>query len=319
MRIVVVTPAGRESRSGNRNTAVRWAGMLRALGARVDVQVDWDGRPADILLALHARRSHSSIARFAAQYPARRLVVALTGTDLYRDIHADATAQESLRLATRLLLLQDDGRRELPAGVQDKVAVVCQSARAIARRPPLRHAFEVLVVGHLRHEKDPFRTALALQQLPATLRIRVQHFGKALDAAHAQQALALQRADPRYRWRGERPHWQVRQALARARLLVMSSRMEGGANVVSEAIVAGCPILASRVSGNLGMLGADYAGYFPCEDTAALAGALQRAAQDRDFLALLERQCAARRERLTPAAEQAALARAVFAAPSCDT
>lgn len=314
MRITLVTPAGRESRSGNRNTAVRWAGMLRALGHRVEVQVRWDGSPADVLFALHARKSYDSMARFTAHRSAGRLILALTGTDLYRDIRFDADAQRSLELATRLVLLQDEGMAELSPALRRKCDVVYQSAQSVTRRPALRHAFEVLVVGHLREEKDPFRAALALAHLPPQSRIRVHHFGKALDTGYAQQALALQERDSRYRWLGERPHWQVRQHLARARVLVMSSRMEGGANAVSEAIAAGCPVIASQVPGNVGMLGRDYAGYYPLEDDTALADCLRRAESDATFLAQLARQCDARRVLMTPAAEQQALARVIAAA-----
>lgn len=314
MRITLVTPAGRESRNGNRNTAVRWARMLRALGHRAKVQVRWDGSSTDVLLALHARKSHESIARFAARHPEQYLILALTGTDLYRDIRVDADARRSLELATRLVLLQDEGLAELSPALRAKSDVVYQSAQPMARRPALRDAFEVLVIGHLREEKDPFRAALALGHLPTDSRIRVHHFGKALDAAHGQFALDLQSREPRYRWLGERPHWQVRQHLARARVLVMSSRMEGGANAVSEAIAAGCPVIASQVPGNVGMLGRDYDGYYPVEDERALAHLLQRAERDSAFLAQLARQCEARRARMTPAAEQEALARVIAAA-----
>lgn len=308
MRIVLVTPAGRESKSGNRNTAVRWARMLRELGHQVSIQTQWEGQATDLLMALHARKSHPSIQRFAHECPQARLIVVLTGTDLYRDIRSDADAKESLRLAHRLVVLQEEGLGELTRAQRVKAMVVMQSAQPIPRRPALRQCFEVLVIGHLREEKDPFRAALALRWIPMDSRIRVHHLGKAMDEAHAREARALQQAQPRYHWFGERPHWQVRQYLARARLMVLSSRMEGGANVASEAISAGCPVLASRVSGNVGMLGRDYAGYFPVGDERALAHLLCRAESDPIFLDRLVRQCEARARLLTPAVERKALA-----------
>src|SRR5262245_32358341 len=113
MKIALITPAGARSRSGNRHTALRWAEMLRSLGHAVRVSRSWDGRAADAMLALHARRSHTSIARFSKRFPDAPLVVVLTGTDLYRDIRTDRDARASLELADRLVVLQDQGPLEL--------------------------------------------------------------------------------------------------------------------------------------------------------------------------------------------------------------
>ncbi len=302
MNIVLVTPAGPQQRTGNRNTAVRWARMLREAGHRVTVTTAWDGRPADLMLALHARRSHDSIRRYHAAYPQRPLVVVLTGTDLYRDIRHDADARASLRLASLLVVLQEQGLHELAAGLRAKTRVIYQSAQP---GEPLRPAsrFNVCVVGHLRAEKDPFRCAYALPLLPAGSRIRVRHLGKAMDKAHAREALRLARREPRYHWLGELPHWRTREVMRHSHLMVISSRMEGGANVVSEALALKLPVLASRVPGNVGMLGEDYAGYFPPGDEGALAALLSRAETDGAFYRLLQRQCAARRRLVSPARE----------------
>lgn len=308
MRIAIVTPAGRASKSGNRNTAVRWAGFLRELGHRVRVQVQWDGSPADLLLALHARKSHASIREFARVHPGRPVILALTGTDLYRDIRFDADAQASMSVARRMIVLQEEGLGELPAALRRKTRVVRQSAKPVARRPPLKSCFEVCVIGHLREEKDPFRCALALAHVPATSRIRITHLGRAMSGEMESIARNLMAREHRYRWLGEIPHWRARQVLSRSRLLVVSSRMEGGANVVSEAIASGVPVVASRVSGNVGMLGPRYFGYYPVEDEKALAGLLTRAELNPAFLRRLGAQCAARRPLFTARQEKAALA-----------
>jgi putative glycosyltransferase (TIGR04348 family) len=308
MKIVIVTPAKVTSRTGNRNTALRWAGLLRGLGHRVRVQTQWDGSPADLMLALHARKSHASIRRFHEAFPGRPLLLALTGTDLYRDIRSDPDAQWSMRVADRMIVLQDMGLKELSPALRRKTRVIYQSARPCRRLAPLRRCFEVCVVGHLREEKDPFRAAQALARLRADSRIRVTHLGRALDDAAESEARALMAREPRYDWRGEVPHARVRRVLARSRLMVVSSRMEGGANVVCEALAAGLPVIASRIPGNVGMLGRDYAGYYPPEDTAALARLLARAERDPQFLARLSAQCRARRPLVTPARERAGLA-----------
>jgi putative glycosyltransferase (TIGR04348 family) len=311
MRIVLVTPAGAKTRTGNRNTAVRWAGMLREAGHRTTVTTSWDGRPADLMIALHARRSHESIRRFHEAFPHHPLVVVLTGTDLYRDIRHDSSARASMRVATLLVTLQDQGPLELSRALRRKTRVIYQSAPpasyAVMHEPGPRH-FTVCVVGHLREEKDPFRCAYALPFLPEASRIRVLHLGQAMDGAHAREAHRLARADARYCWLGEVPHWRVRQVMQRSHLMVISSRMEGGANVVSEALAIGLPVLASDVPGNVGMLGEDYAGYFPCGDEQALAALLNRAETDSSFYRKLQRQCAARRKLVTPERERKTLA-----------
>src|SRR5581483_1901144 len=154
MKVSIVTPASAHARSGNHNTAARWAHLLRELGHRVVVEREWRGQECDAMIALHAKKSHSSIARFAAAFPERPLIVALTGTDLYRDIHSDASAQASLSIATRLIVLQELGGAAVPAAHRHKVDVVYQSARKVARPPHLASCFEVIVSGHLREEKD---------------------------------------------------------------------------------------------------------------------------------------------------------------------
>ncbi|MNC85285.1 Glycosyl transferases group 1 [compost metagenome] len=114
---------------------------------------------------------------------------------------------------------------------------------------------------------------------------------------------------PRYRWLGELAHMEARRRLARSRLMVISSRMEGGANVVSEALAAGVPIIASRIPGNVGMLGRDYTGYFPVENEKALARLLSRAESDTGFYRRLKAQCRARSFLVDPKREARALQR----------
>jgi len=295
MKIALITPAAAKSRYGNRNTAVRWAGLLREIGYQVSVQEKWDGRSADAMLALHARRSHDSIVRFAESWPERPLILALTGTDLYRDIRTDVNAQESMELATRMIVLQEMGLRELIPRLRRKTQVIYQSTDPIPRKRQLDSCFEILVSGHLREEKDPFRGAAALQYLPETSLLRITHIGGARDRQLATEARDWMRRQPRYHWLGEVPRGRALALLSRSRALLISSHMEGGANVVSEALTARVPVIASKISGNIGMLGKDYRGYYRPGDARDLARLLNRVESDADFLALLRRQCSRRR------------------------
>ncbi len=302
MKICVVTPAPPHSRKGNRVTALRWARILRELGHRVHVQQEYRQGRCDSMVALHARRSHPSIDRFARAQPGTPLIVALTGTDLYGDIHSCQQTRESLELASRLILLQPSGIKELPEHLHDKVRVIYQSVpRSTRVVSPCREAFEVCVLGHLREVKDPLRTAIAARHLPASSRVRVIHAGAALDPEIARRARKEMTCNARYRWLGELPRWKALRTLARCRLLVLTSTMEGGANVISEAIAASVPIISSRIPGSIGLLGEDYPGYFPTGDTASLASLLERAETDAAFYDSLRSWC----ERLAPLVDPA--------------
>jgi putative glycosyltransferase (TIGR04348 family) len=307
MRVMLITPANRQSRAGNRTTAVRWAGLLRELGHRVQVAVDYAGEPADVLIALHAWRSAGAIERFRTRHPNRPLVVGLAGTDVYRFLDSEPqTTLRSMDLADALVGLHDLVGDAIPARYRAKLRVIHQSAKPLTRSATRHDAFAVCVIGHLRAEKDPFRTAAAARLLPADSHIRVTHVGRALDDDWADRAATEMRENPRYRWRGDVPGASVRRLLARSDLMVLSSVMEGGANVISEAVVAGVPVLASAIAGSIGLLGGDYPGYFPVGDTAALAALLLRAERDAAFLEALRHHCAARAACFTPERERAA-------------
>jgi putative glycosyltransferase (TIGR04348 family) len=305
LRIAIVTPAPAGSRHGNRHTAQRWASHLRALGHRASILTQWRRGEFDALIALHARRSHGSIAAWKKAHPAKPLVVVLTGTDLYRDIRSDREARLSLEMADRLVVLQQEGLKELAPRLRRKAAVIHQSVPAVRRLSPSRQHFLVTVIGHLREEKDPFCAARALRRLEGELRL-VQ-LGKALSEDMAKAARRFMKEDGRYRWLGELPRPGALRWLARSHAMVISSRMEGGAHVVSEAIAAGVPVLASRIPGNVGLLGARYPGYYPVGSDKALAKLIARARGDEDFLHVLEKAVKARRPLTWPDAERSAL------------
>lgn len=293
LRILIACPAKPGTRFGNRVTALRWQSIFHELGhqARIDFQLRGE---YDVLVALHAFRSSSLIVESKRTRPTAPVVVAITGTDLYRDGKSRATV-ESLRLADRLVVLQPAAIDDLPAHDRSKTQVIYQSVRPLQlSRPKNPRVKRVLVAGHLRSVKDPLRAAMAVRRLPRESKICVQHFGAGMDDDLAQKAHAESAANPRYSWMGEVPRGQLKRHLANCWLMVLSSRMEGGANVLSEAIVQHTPVLASRISGSIGLLGDDYAGYFDVGKTAQLRQLLLRCEQDVDFYDLLLNQVARR-------------------------
>ena len=269
----------------------------------------WDGAPADVMLALHARRSAASIAAWAAQAPRRPLAVVLTGTDLYRDVAVDAAAQRSLAWADRLVVLHEGAPDDVPAEHRAKCIVCFQSTGARRARTKTDRHLRALMVGHLREEKDPQTYFSAARKLLHRDDILLDHIGAPLDAALGRRAKALMRELPHYRWLGALPHEAVLRRIQRAHVLVHPSAMEGGAHVVMEAVRCGTPVLASQISGNVGMLGADYRGYFAPGDASGLAIALQRLRSDATMLQALRSQCDLRAPLFDPARERATLRR----------
>ena len=317
LSICIASTTSSRSRKGNRVTAVRWSRLLRALGHRVRIEEQYTGGSCDVLIAMHARRSRPSIERFRRRYPERPLILALTGTDLYNDIHSSSAAQRALAEATRLVLLQPLGIAEIPRNFRGRAQVILQSAERPAVKPKARtSAFEVCVLGHLRPVKDPFRAAKAARLLPVASRIRILHVGGALSAGMKAHALSEECTNRRYRWVGELTRGKALRLMGRCRLLVLSSWMEGGANAISEALAWGVPIIASRIPGSVGLLGADYPGYFRPGDTRGLAKLLSRAETDRRVYQALRAHCSKLAPRVRPSREREAWARLLRELPS---
>lgn len=306
LQIVIVTPALADANNGNWQTAHRWARLLSG-AYRVRLAAGWEGGSDSLMIALHARRSAASVSNWKALRPDSPLVVALTGTDLYRDIASDRTAQASIDSADRLVVLNELGARALPAALRPKASVVlqsCASRKCLAKTP---HHLRALMVGHLREEKSPRTFFEAVRHLKHRHDIVLDHVGVALDEALGAEAAALAAVLPHYRWLGAVSHSQARERIQAAHVLVHPSLLEGGAHVVTEAIRSGTPVLASRIDGNVGLLGECYDGYFPVGDGLALSSLLQRLRDDPAMLAHLKKQCDARSGLFDPERESASL------------
>lgn len=305
-RTLRIAVPGAPSRKGNWITAERWSGILRKLGHEVQLTAEDDvesgvesegalGPPdaqPDLLIALHAKKTFTSIEAFHREHPDRPLIVTLTGTDLYRDVARSQDAQRALGWADRLIVLQPGAFDELAPELRRKARLIRQSCTSPspeeAPQSKSDDAFDVCVIGHLRDVKDPFRAAEAARLLPEDSKIQVLHAGAALTGDMERRAVREMEENPRYRWLGEISHDETQRLLVRSHVLAHTSRLEGGANAMSEALVAGTAVVSSRVAGSVGMLGDDHPAYFKVGDAEALARLLRRCETDSAFLAELE-------------------------------
>ncbi len=308
VKAVLVSPAMAEANNGNWHTAHRWAQFLSGhcdivLLPHWALSAEMMQSAPQLMIALHARRSAASIHEWAAAWPHRPLVVVLTGTDLYRDIQTDADAQQSLALASHLVVLQEAGVAALPPKWRSKTTVIYQSAAPLKPAVKSKRKFKALMVGHLRDEKDPLTFMRAAVQTRQT-NIFFDQIGSQLDASIAIAAQSTAEQTPHYRWMGGLPRAATRQHIKRAHVLVNCSKMEGGAHVILEAVQSGTPVLASHIDGNIGMLGAGYGGYFELGNHAQLAALVQRCAAEPAFLSLLQSQCAQRAPLFAPDLEK---------------
>ncbi len=319
---MIVSPAPPGANNGNAQTAARWRHLLAPTHTARIVQ-HWspkDDQGESVMLALHARRSADSVAAWAQARGRRGLAVVLTGTDLYQDLAISGEARQSLQLSQQLVVLQQLGLEALAAEHRPHARVIYQSTPARRMLDKTDRWLRVVMCGHLREVKSPRTLFDAARLLAGRRDIRIDHIGDAAEPHWADQARATEAAAPGYRWLGGLPHGRTRQAIQRAHLLVHTSAMEGGAHVIMEAVRSGTPVLASRVDGNVGMLGADYAGYFEHGDAAGLATLLVRCRDEQTagwtagpndphapLLARLRRQCNLRAALFAPESERAAL------------
>jgi putative glycosyltransferase (TIGR04348 family) len=303
--ILIVSPALASSNNGNWHTASRWRTFLSAF-APTEIIQQWDGEPARALVALHARRSAQSIARFREVHPNRPIALVLTGTDVYGEMASDDSARQSLRCATHLVVLQAEALNRLEPADCAKARVIVQSAPVVLCADRQVQRVDYVAVGHLRSEKDPLALMQAARLLLGT-GIQIVHVGEALDPALGAEARRTMDQCPNYRWLGNLPQPEARRRIACARALVHMSRLEGGANVVIEAVRSQVPVLASRIDGNVGLLGRDYDGYFSCGSAVELAQLMQRMLDEPSFAERLQAQGAVREALFEPAAEAAAV------------
>lgn len=312
LRIAIVTPAARGSLVGNRATALRWAGLLRQLGHRPRLVGAWRDGPCDLLVAVHAVKSADAVLRARRARPDLPIVTLLSGTDIYPELPADATARAALRAADALIALQPRATAALPAELRARAHTIVQSATA-APPTPRAGGFALCLLAHLRPVKAPLLAVRAVAALPREVDVTLTLAGDRLDERYSERVLAEVAQEPRAAWVGRLSRGAAKQLIARSAACLVPSAAEGGANVVSEAIAARTPVLCSDVPGNLGLLGADWPGTFREGDVASCAELLRRAAAEPEFVDDLRARTVAMQPMVSPAAERAAWQRLLAA------
>ena len=289
MKVCVASPYPLSELKGNSVTTDRIVAMLNEGGVEARGSYGNDGEPADILITLHAIKGAPAVFDFKKKTPNGRVIILLTGPDIYQGLaEGSQIGGDALQVADRIVVPQEAAIRKLPEKVRGKTVVIRPSLDPIAAKATSSQSpFVISVVGHLRPVKRPFLTIETLAQHPEWSDLEVWQIGQALDAEMRKTAEFWMEEDKRYRWCGGLPREESLALCAKSSLTINSSILEGGANAVLEAMTMGVPVLASRIEGNVGLLGDDYPGYFEEGGMAKALEAIMHQRVDLDEWSLL--------------------------------
>jgi putative glycosyltransferase (TIGR04348 family) len=292
MDVLIVYPEKADVVTGNSCAAEQWREVLYALGHKVELSSGCNHADVDLLVALNAEKMHPEIEAFSRSNPRSKIVVILTGTDIY-PIASDLSLH-SMQMADRLVVLQGKAIDRIPDEFHDKVQVIVQAvtpSRQTVAGKMNPEAFNAAVVANLREVKDPFLAAAAARLMPGGSRLYVRHAGFPLDCGSDERARKESADNPRYEWLGGLNPAESRKLISRSDVLLVTSRNEGAGRVIGEAITEDTPVIATRVEGITGLVGDDYAGLFPVGEATALASLLTRIENENGFFDELSQSC----------------------------
>lgn len=305
MRVLIVTPYPLSGSNGNTITAKRLETILDIPPIRAEALHTHTPPPADILINLHATKTFPAAKHFKATNPNAKLITLITGTDLNQHLPAKHPhIAPALELADVIVVPHHHALPELPTSVHAKTKVIPASIviPELPSLPPLPSP-TIILPSHLREVKNPFLLNRALAVIP-DLHLHALLLGRELEAGLSQLAFQLQENDQRFRYLGELDHHQTLAHIRGATLTLNTSHQEGGPNAIAESIVLGTPVIASRIAGNVGMLGTTYPGLFTPDDPASLASLIKKFLTDPTFHNLLTQKTLALADHFHPAREQ---------------
>ena len=302
--VLFYSPMPLLSGKGNAVSALRIAGLLDAAGVSARAVDAWNGEDATALVVLNSWRSAGLALDFRKRFPGRPLIAVLTGTDIFPHYPAHPDVDTALTAVDAIVAWHDASMEQIPERFRTKTHVIRKSAPdAPGPLPPAPEGeCRVLLAGHLREVKDPFRAVEAACALPDSSPVTIIHAGEALSPEMAAEARAWMDRCPRYHWLGGISRERMWEELARARWTLNTSWAEGGANAVIESLCCGRPVMASRIPGNTGLLGNDWPALYPPGDTASLTNLLLRCG-DGEYHAELTARAVALGRKSTAAAE----------------
>ena len=297
LQVALVLPTGAPPGSGNRVSVDRWSSMLRAAGHRVRV-LEAPGLPnqhldLDVWIGLHAERSAASLDLALAASPKVRAITVLTGTDLHREGGLSPLARHQLERSDRLVVLSPGGLGLLPGELRARTRTIPQVPGDLEPTPLPGGTPTLAMLGHLRPVKDPLVVLDALGHLSESAPLRIVHAGEPLDPALASRCEQASAEDPRYSYLGRIPRSQALATLESSHGLLLPSRSEGGASVLSEALLLGRAVIASDAPGITAFLPKYYGGIFPVGSANNLAALLERFAAQSSWRQELTEQCVA--------------------------
>lgn len=320
--LLFALPCGPEEPRGNVTTAMRLARGLHAhgwLAARCDARTDpRDWPAAEAVVALHAVHAAPRVRaacdpeRGAPALRGRPYLVLFTGTDLAGEPPAEAReavagAATAVALGEAAALASAAAGYPEPRGgthaIRQGVEPLPQGAWPDGVPALAADAELILVLAGVRAVKDPARAVRALAPLAAERpRLRLWIAGPEMEpeAGAALRDAILRanagRAEPWTRWLGAVPRARLRPLIERARIVLSTSRAEGGApNALLEAAEAGALVLASGIPahrefpGEAGLFGSDEElreltrRFLDRPDTAHWTAATQRVILGRQF------------------------------------
>jgi putative glycosyltransferase (TIGR04348 family) len=305
MNVLIVYPETKNTVTGNYCTARQYKDILNDLGHNVTLSEKFQEQRAELLIAINAQKKNRDIERFAEAYPDSKIIVILSGTDIYpepseRSIH-------SMHLAHSIIALQKKGVKQVPDKMKEKVHVIIQSVikdGPSSKSNLSRKGFDVALVSNLRRIKDPFLAAEAARMMPQESELRIHHAGFVLEPDLGEFARKETISNERYQWLGGLSSFEVRELISSCDILTVTSKHEGAGRVIGEAIINNVPVISTRVDGVTGVLGDDYEGLFPAGDASALATLLARAETDEEFLLKLKKSCMSKAFNFDPDTEK---------------
>lgn len=292
---LIHSPYPRQKSQGNAVTALRMQNLLLESGLDVAIHERGDApMHARCLIALNARKSAREIFDFHHRQPESAIVSLLTGTDVNHPEMEDLSSAtiKALRLSTSVVSLHDGFTHRIPEDLLGKTKVIYPSVQLPSgfSHCPVEPK-KVMIAGNYRVEKNPTLMMSAVRKL-AELPLDFHAYGAGGDYQEHLDQTAAECSN--FYFHGVQDHGVVLKEMQSMHALLNTSTEEGGANAICEAVAIGLPVLASRIDGNIGMLGFDYEGFFTSGDLQSLTDLLTRMDRDEAFYQTLKRQVAAR-------------------------